>query len=619
MGRAPLVLAALLVCVLYQTAGITAQTAAPEGWVVLPVEEYRALREKALPPAAPLATPPVDATLTRVDYDLRVDGGTVVGRALLTIDLLREGWTRVQIPAGLMVHDARLDGQPVSLVEGPPPHVLLSRLGRSVLTLDFVIPLTSAAGTESFTLPASPAPIARAAFALPKSGVDLSLTGGVITERAESATESRWTAFGRPNQSLALSWKRKVDDRRAELPVRLRGRVTQLVGLGEDACQISAAVRVEVLQGLARDITLSLPEGLVINQVNGSTVADWGASRGLLRVELLEPTDAEISIVVQGEMRTQRDGTIVIPLVRIPTAEREAGGVAVDVVGAGQIAGRQARGLDPTDPSDLGDMVAARESPSMIAFRLRPLVGHEPRSLTVDVVRYTPQAVLIANVEEARYLALASEDGRLLVEARYAVRNNQRSFLKVTLPEGSTVWSAEIAGRPVRPGMADRNAVLLPLDKGRASEDAPTFVVQLVYLQRVEAWPAKGRARVDLPALDLPVSRTGFELHHSPRFRVEPLPGSFRREEDPGPSAEALRNPAVRLDKSAREKEPRVGGEFRALVDRYRNESGGRTVVGSLPVHVSFPSFGPSIYLALELTAEARAPSIELEFKRVND
>jgi hypothetical protein len=42
MGRAPLVLAALLVCVLYQTAGIIAQTAAPEGWVVLPVEEYRA-------------------------------------------------------------------------------------------------------------------------------------------------------------------------------------------------------------------------------------------------------------------------------------------------------------------------------------------------------------------------------------------------------------------------------------------------------------------------------------------------------------------------------------------------------------------------------------------------
>jgi hypothetical protein len=585
--------------------------------VVLPVEEYRALREKALPPASPPSSPPVDATLTRVDYDLRLDAGAVVGRALLTIDLLREGWTRVQIPAGLMVQDARLDGQPVSLVEGPPPHVLLTRLGRSVLTLDFVVPLATAAGTESFTLPASAAPIARAAFVLPKSGVDLSLTGGVITDRVETTTESRWTAFGRPNQPLAFSWKRKVDDRRAELPLRVRGRLTQLVGLGEEVCQVTAAVQAEVLQGLARDIVLSLPEGLVINQVNGSTVADWSASRTELRVELLEPTDAEISFVLQGEMRLPRDGMITVPLVRIPGAEREAGGVAVEPLGAAQLAGRQARGLDPTDPSELGEMVAARESPAMVAFRLRPLRGNEPRSLTVDVVRYTPQAVLVANVEEARYRALASEDGRVLVEARYAVRNNQRSFLKVTLPPGSTVWSAAIAGRPVRPGMAEQDAVLVPLDKGRASEDAPTFVVQLVYLQRGEAWPARGRTRIDLPALDLPISRTGFALHHSPRFRVELQPGSFRLEKDPGPSAEALLRPAARLDKSALERESRVGTEFRDLVNRYRNEAGGRTVVGSLPVEVSFPSFGSTIYLASELTAEARAPSINLQFKRI--
>jgi hypothetical protein len=34
---------------------------------------------------------------------------------------------------------------------------------------------------------------------------------------------------------------------------------------------------------------------------------------------------------------------------------------------------------------------------------------------------------------------------------------------------------------------------------------------------------------------------------------------------------------------------------------------------------VTFPSFGPTIYLASELTAEARAPSIDLEFKRIKD
>jgi hypothetical protein len=421
-----------------------------------------------------------------------------------------------------------------------------------------------------------------------------------------------------------LMWKRKVDDRRAEQPLRTRARVTSVVGLGEDISQVTANVRIEVLQGLAREVSLALPPALVINQVTGATIADWDVNSGTLRVRLLDPISSEVSFVVQGDTRTPREGAIAIPLVRVPSAERESGGVAVDVVGAGEIAERQTRGLDPADPTDLGEIVAGRESPSMVAYRWRPLAGNDVRSLTVTVVRYTPQAVLIANVEEARYRALASEDGRLLVEARYAVRNNQRSFLKVTMPPASTLWSAKVSGRPIRPGVAERDGVLLPLEKGRAGEEAPTFVVDLVYLQRVDDWRDKGRAHIELPALDLPVSRTGVELHYSPRYHVELQPGSFRPEDDPGPFAEALRRaptatvfgttPAI--DARTVSRDAGNTSRLQALVDRFRAESGARTVAGALPVNVTFPQFGPSMFLASELTAESQTPQVELSFKR---
>ena len=126
-----------------------AQASPPEGWVVLPVDEYRTLRDRSIPaPPSPSST--VDATLTRVDYDLRVDAESVTGRASLTIDVLLDGWVKVPIPAGLMARDARLDGQPVSLVEGTPPYVLLPRSGRFVVTLDIVLPLMPAsAGADA--------------------------------------------------------------------------------------------------------------------------------------------------------------------------------------------------------------------------------------------------------------------------------------------------------------------------------------------------------------------------------------------------------------------------------------------------------------------------------------
>ena len=216
---------------------------------------------------------------------------------------------------------------------------------------------------------------------------------------------------------------------------------------------------------------------------------------------------------------------------------------------------------------------------------------------------------------------LASEDGRVLIHARYAIRHNQRSFLKATLPPSATLWSASVGGRPIRPGAADQNAVLLPLEKGRVGEEAPTFVVSLVYAQRTDPWRDKSRARIALPAVDLPVSRTGLELHYSPRFRVEAQPGAFRVDTDPGPFADALRTPPP---PSARPAPPPASRDaaattgLQALVDRYRNEGGGRATIGTLPVPVEFPEWGASVFFASELTAESNAPALDLLLRRAS-
>src|SRR5262245_55736006 len=233
MFRRRRIVLTLIVCLCASTLA-RAQAPAPDGWVVLPVDEYRALRARANPDTPLPAPPPVDATLTRVDYDLRLDTDTVAGRALLTIDVLREGWVKVPIPGGLMVRDARIDGQPVALIEGPPSHVVLSRTGRVVLALDVTLPLSAAAGAESVALPPSPAALSRAVLTLPRAGIDLTVSGGFVSERSEAPSESRWTALGRPNQPLGFSWKRKADDRRAELPLRYRARIASSIGLGEE-------------------------------------------------------------------------------------------------------------------------------------------------------------------------------------------------------------------------------------------------------------------------------------------------------------------------------------------------------------------------------------------------
>jgi len=111
----------------------------------------------------------------------------------------------------------------------------------------------------------------------------------------------------------------------------------------------------------------------------------------------------------------------------------------------------------------------------------------------------------MANIEEARYQVLMSDDGKTLTLARYAVRNNQRNFVKIGLPPGATVWSASLSGKPAKPGQAADGSLLLPLEKARGGEDTPVFVVEILYISKATTWTDKGKVKLTLPALDLPV------------------------------------------------------------------------------------------------------------------
>jgi len=641
------------------------------GWVVLPIDEYRSLRAKAFPAEREPEPPPVDATLTRVDYDLRVTGDFASGRAALTIDILKDGWVRVPIPSGLLVREARLDGKPVSLVAGTAGKAgsslaaILYHPGRSVLTLDIALPINANAGEESFSLPSSSSGVTRAAVEIPRNGVDIRLAGGLLSDHSESAASSKWTVFARGNEPLAFTWHRKIEDHRQEQPLRLRGSLTQWLGLGEDATALTAEASVEVVQGAAREIRIRVPSQITINQVQGATVADWEVKSGELAVTFLEPVEQSARFVITGEARLPRDGQIDVPLLRLANAERETGGVAVDVLGAGEITNQKPQGLENADASDLGELVTSRQSPSMVAFRFRAADAAATRALSVSVARYDQQAVLMANVEEARYRVLISKEGKTLVQARYAVRNNQRNFVKVTLPQGAILWSATLGGRPVRPGQGPGGSLLLPLEKSRSGEEAPEFALEITYFSPGTAWNDKGKSHLALPALDLPVSRTGLLVHYPPLFRANAEPGgSFRSETyaDPlspvltaneegrlagysgggvgsgsgagiGPGVGdavagsaagiAMLTPGVapppavpgtpaggRDDKDARQ------AATHALLDKYRTATYVGRATGVLPIRVSFPDFGPSIYLVSELTSENQSPSADLSYQQ---
>ncbi|HEU4710382.1 MAG TPA: hypothetical protein VFS76_02400 [Pyrinomonadaceae bacterium] len=601
----------------------TASSPAP-GWVVLPVNEYTALKRAASTTEPEPPPPPVEATLSRIDYDLKIDGDLASGEARLTVDVIKNGWVRVPMPDGLMVRDAQLDGKPVNLVTRPKEQgpggldLLLSKPGRSVLTLKIVAPVTTVAGTDILKLPISNSAVSHANVELIRQGVDVRVTGGLLLEHSEAPTGSRWKANGKGGEPLTFAWRRRVDDARANQPLRLRGAVTQLVGLGEDATQVNAEVQIDVVQGLAREVVVQLPEQLTVNQVAGAMVADWDIKNRELKVSFIEAVAGNAKFTLNGELRLPRDGKLDIPLIRLPLAERETGGVGIEVLGAGEIKERQPNGLEEAEAGELGQLISSRQSPSLIAFRLQPAAGQSQRSLSLTVARYTPQAVLTANIEEADYKALMASDGKMLVQSRFAVRNNQRNFLKLNLPAGAVLWSASVAGRPIRPGRAPDGSLLLPLEKSRTNDEAPAFIVEVAYLDHAPPWSDKGRTRLSLVAVDLPISKSRLLVHHPPRLRLTPVAetsGSFRVTSYVEPESDALRSNtgSASAPQLAYDEQPEIA---KHLVSKLPPAKQSARPARNLPLRVVFPHFGPSIFLVSELTRESQTPSVEFDFSR---
>jgi hypothetical protein len=626
------------------------ESAHSPGWVVISVPDYRALRVRAFPAEREPELPPVDAVLSRVDYDLRVEPDVASGHATLTVDVLKNGWVRVPVPSGLFVREAKLDGKPLSLAslsgskESNQLSALLSHTGRSVITLEIALPITASASEERVSLPSTFSGVTRVAMEIPRSGVDLSVYGGLFSENHELPTGGKWTVYGKGAEPIVFAWRRKNEEHHSTLPLRLHGTLTQFVGLGEDSTSISANVSLNVLQGAAKETHIQIPENVTVNQVQGALVADWEMKPGELLITFLEPVEQSASFVITGEASLPHDGQIDIPLFRLAGVERETGGVGVDVLGAGEIKedSIKTQGFQRADGSELGEPVSSRQSPALVAFRTHFADAKSSRSLHLTVSRYIQQTVLLANVEEARYRVLLTKDGKSLVEARYAVRNNQRSFAKITLPPGASLWSASLAGKPVRPGSGPDASLLLPLSKARSGEEAPEFAIEIVYFAPGTGWTEKGRLKVSLPALDLPISRTALQVFYPPQFRFSAEAGSFHVENYTGPistvliaavaepavdsvvspavlaTVTAAASPASSTDANAAKEQKSEAAKHSAqtLVDKFHASERGARASGILPVRVNLPAFGPSIYLVSQLTSENQSPSAEFTYQQ---
>ena len=494
------------------------------GNVTLPLDEYNRLLEMANKPARKIETPPVPYTLKRADLKFHVTSESVQGTVQLQGEILRKGVTKVPLTTGMAILDARQEGKslPLELEDGTHTAVLAGPAEFAV-TLDAGLPLSIEAGRASFTLPVPSAGSVRLTLNLPGDHTNVRISPGLITSRASENGQTMVEATLVPGQNANIWWTtREIVTPAAPKEARFLSDVKTLITVNEAELRVTALADISAVQGEPSQFELAIPAGYEVTGATGASVESAEVQSGALILKVRTPAQKSHQFLFTME-RPLNDTKADAPFLSFQNAQRETGEVLVEGTGTIELTATEGGRLKRMDFKETNPYLRSlARFPLQAAFRYHKQPNEQP-SLALAWTRFPDSSVLAAVVERAIVTTLVTNEGRSLTEVKLTVKNQAQPFLKVALPQGASILSAEVAGEKVKPVEGtDGNRVPL-LRSGFRPSDA--YNVSFVFMHSGAPFAKKGGSDISLPKMDVPIDLLQWEVFLPEQYKVKDFGG----------------------------------------------------------------------------------------------
>ena len=494
------------------------------GNVTLPLDEYNRLVELASKPTRKPDTPPVPYTMKRADLKFRVANESVQGTVQLQGEILHKGATKIPLTTGMAVLDARQEGKGLPLELDNATHTaVLTGPADFAVTLDAGLPLRIEAGRASLTLPVPSAGSVRLALAVPGDHTNVRISPGLITSRSSDNGQTAIEATLVPGQPANIWWTtRETAAPVVPKEVRFLSDVKTLVSVSEADIRIAALTDITVVQGEPSQFEMEVPAGFEITGATGASVESSEVESGVLTLKVAGPAQRSHQFLIAMEKSitaTKADA----PFLSFKNAQRETGEVLVEGAGTIELSATESGALKRMDFKEMNPYLRSlARFPMQAAFRYHKQPNEMP-ALAFEWTRFPDSSVLAAVAERAVVTTLVTTEGRLLTEVRLTIKNQAQPFLKVALPPGASILSAEVAGEKVKPVEGpDGNRVPL-LRVGFRPVDS--YSVSFVFMHSGAPFAKKGGSDLSLPKMDVPINLLQWEVFLPEQFKVKDFGG----------------------------------------------------------------------------------------------
>ena len=495
------------------------------GSVTVSLAEYNRLMELAArKPKVPEAAPQ-PFVLSRAAFKLQVVDQSLTGAVDIEGSVLEKGPVKVPLTSGLTILDAKRPTSPLPLLqEGPTHSAILNGPGAFAVTLNLASALTIEAGRASFTVMVPSASSSLLTLDLPGNHANVRIEPGIVTSRTTENGHTIVEATLEPGKPARVWWTtREIAAPVAQREVRFLSDIKSVVSVGDSQLRITALCDVTVIQGEAAEFRMPLPAGFELTEATGTTLDSFESDGGVLVLKVREPTRRNHQFLIAIE-RANRETKVAAPLLAFAGAQRETGELLVEGVGAMELTTTESGGLRRMDVREVGAIARSlARFPLQAAFRYNRRETDTPK-LQLEWVQFPDSPVLSAVAERATITTLTNIEGKSLTEVTLRVRNHAQAFVKVELPAGAQLLSAEVEGERVKPVLgADGSRV--PLLRAGLNP-ASAYTVSFVYLSSGARFAKNGAYEMTLPKLDIPVNVLTWEVSLPDRLEVRQFGGN---------------------------------------------------------------------------------------------